>query len=434
MHDIETFEDSNIKPVYKRNFILFSIARLISELGSSMLSIAVSLYILDLTGSASTFSMLMAFTTLPSVMVNIFAGVLVDRMYKKKVILACEMVSGLVVLIFLLILRVDSKSIWLFAIFIIVLNFIQSIFILALNSSIVNITVKENVARVNSSFQSIGAIVKVVGPICGAVAYKSIGLYLVILIDGVSFIFAGILETCVVFSKSTMEDSGKYMERFKNVYKYINTQKAMKHMLVTVVIFNFILSPIINVLLPYVCYQKIKISAYQLSLIQASWSGGFILGSIVVSIKKSINPILDKWFLLIVLQGGLIMTWCFPNLPVFNGCSKSLITIIFCLILVVTGTVNGIFNIPAFTFLQVTTPEKLRASVYGVVITATLISVPVGMQIYGLMIENINWAFIIVASAIMMMLLGINGHNNKILRGFFVTETKDDKCILDIPK
>lgn len=66
------------------NIIVFSLSRLITELGTSIFRFALSLYVLDLTGSSSMFALVLSFTYIPGIFVNIIAGVFVDRSRSKK--------------------------------------------------------------------------------------------------------------------------------------------------------------------------------------------------------------------------------------------------------------------------------------------------------------------------------------------------------------
>ena len=55
------------------NYILFCISRLISDFGTVVFNFALSLYILDITGSATLFTIL-SLTMIPSIIINTFAG------------------------------------------------------------------------------------------------------------------------------------------------------------------------------------------------------------------------------------------------------------------------------------------------------------------------------------------------------------------------
>ncbi|MBJ8192667.1 MFS transporter, partial [Bacillus cereus] len=99
----------------------------------------------DITGSATVFSMVLGLSILPGVFVNIFAGVVIDRSDKKKVLVITEILSGIALLSFLPIFLLDSTNVMLLAVFSVILSLIQSFTFLTLNASIPNLVERENV-------------------------------------------------------------------------------------------------------------------------------------------------------------------------------------------------------------------------------------------------------------------------------------------------
>lgn len=147
----------------KTNFIIYFFSRLISDFGSSIFSFALSLYVLDITGSAALFTIIVGFSYLPKAIVNIAAGVYVDKHDKKKLVIVFDFISGIATLIFWMIFKTYAKSIPLITGFQIVLSALVGMFVLALNSSIPNLSTKENVVKFNSMSMGITAIVSMGG-------------------------------------------------------------------------------------------------------------------------------------------------------------------------------------------------------------------------------------------------------------------------------
>ncbi|PNQ84805.1 MFS transporter [Paenibacillus polymyxa] len=404
----------------RRNLFIFSVTRLISELGSSIFKFALSLYILDITGSATVFSMVLGLSILPGVFVNIFAGVVIDRSNKKKVLVITEILSGIALLIFLPIFLLDSTNVMLLAVFSVILSLIQSFTFLTLNASIPNLVERDNVHSVNSSYQSIGAIINVLGPILGAITYRAWGLETIVMINGITFISAGLMQLWLQFRKTDEQTvSSSYLDSVKDVFAYINKQKAIMYLLVIFVGINFMLAPLVQVVLPYVTYQELQLSAQQLSVIQGAWFVGVIAGAIVVSRRKVHQFVITKIFILFQLQAILFLTWCFPLL--FPSTSGSLIqmTFIFIMILAVTGFFNSMSNVPMISYVQLYTPEHIRAGVFGVISSITMLATPLGIGLYGILLDRIHWVYLPLASGIVALVMGIMAHKNKALRNFF---------------
>lgn len=96
--------------VMRKNIMLAVIGRIISELGSTLFRFGLSLYILDLTGSAAAFSGFLIFSVLPGLFVNVFAGAIIDRTSKKRILVLSDIASGITVLIFMFVFKANPDS------------------------------------------------------------------------------------------------------------------------------------------------------------------------------------------------------------------------------------------------------------------------------------------------------------------------------------
>lgn len=73
--------------LWNKNFTLLWQGQLVSCLGDAFYSIALGFWVLDKTGSSAIMGILMAAVSIPRVIIGPFAGVIVDRFDRKKLIL-----------------------------------------------------------------------------------------------------------------------------------------------------------------------------------------------------------------------------------------------------------------------------------------------------------------------------------------------------------
>src|SRR5690606_38110104 len=121
---------------------------------------------------------------------------------------------------------------------------------------------------------------------------------------------------------------------------------------------------------------------------------GVIIGAIIVSVPKINRFITNKIFILIQLQGFVIAMWMFPKWPIFDMSAKITLMAGYMIVLALTGALNTMGNIPMLSYVQIYIPERIRASILGVVNTVTTIAVPVGMWVYGAALEGMDWSYI----------------------------------------
>src|SRR5678815_2608474 len=83
-----------------RNFSLLWTGQLVSTMVRALTSLAASIYIYRLTGSALSVGLMLMATAAPSLVVGLFAGVFVDRYDRKKIMITADILrAGLILLI-----------------------------------------------------------------------------------------------------------------------------------------------------------------------------------------------------------------------------------------------------------------------------------------------------------------------------------------------
>src|SRR3954464_12933839 len=91
-----------------RNFRLLFIGQTISQLGDWFNAVAVFALLLDLTGSATAVAWMMIVQYLPVAIVGPLAGVVVDRVNRRRLMISADLVRGILILGLLLVRRGDQ--------------------------------------------------------------------------------------------------------------------------------------------------------------------------------------------------------------------------------------------------------------------------------------------------------------------------------------
>ena len=81
-----------------RDYILLVMGQGLSLFGSMMLRFAMSMWVLDETGSATVFASVLAAAIVPTILISPFGGVLADRVNRRTIMVALDAGSGLLVL------------------------------------------------------------------------------------------------------------------------------------------------------------------------------------------------------------------------------------------------------------------------------------------------------------------------------------------------
>ncbi|MBW9145947.1 MFS transporter [Clostridium sp. CM028] len=415
-----------IKKFPKKNIPILFLSRFISDLGSAVFKFALSLYILDATGSPAIYSLILTLSMMPGILISIIAGTIIDKYDKKKIILWADIISSILVLSMFISLEMIGNNIFILGICVVSVSVVQSFLNLGINSCLANIVEEDELPKANSFFQGMGAIITILGPVISALLYKVIGIKLIMCIDGVSYIIGAILTFSLVFTSNrnyNEHETDKFIDNLKFVFKYVKETTGIKFFMIILAILTFVYSPLTMVAIQYIMRIEIVSSEYQLSFILAALGIGVIAGAISVGIIKNTNSVLRKLPILFLLLGISVIAWVIPvrieyaiknqqtilNVPNFiqgilSGWNTWNTTIIFSVIMFFMGVLYTMIIVPTYTYLQLNVPENMRGRIFGIATTALSISGPLGVVIYGQLLQNFNSIIVIVVSAVSILM------------------------------
>ena len=96
----------------RANFLLIWAGQLVSAIGTRLSSFAMGVYILHTTGSTMQFAMTFVAMDIPAMLAAPFAGALVDRWDRRRVMMACDAVSAATMLAMAGLLATDQLRVW----------------------------------------------------------------------------------------------------------------------------------------------------------------------------------------------------------------------------------------------------------------------------------------------------------------------------------
>ena len=173
-----------------RTFLIVWIGQLASMLGSEMTNFAITIWAWEVTGQATPLSFILFFTQTPKVIAALFAGVLVDRLNRQKLMIVGDLLAGCSTIAILFLFLGDRLEIW-HLYFTGAVNglfgFLQG---LAYSASLSSIVPKQHYTRATAlnSVRMSGAYI--LAPALAGTLYPLIGLTGVLIIDIITFIIA----------------------------------------------------------------------------------------------------------------------------------------------------------------------------------------------------------------------------------------------------
>ncbi len=176
-----------------RNFVLLVLGQVTSLLGNLSLRFALSMYILEATGSATLFSGLLTLSMAPTILLSPFGGMLADRADRRKVMVALDALSGLLVLLAGLALPLGN-GIPAIAALLFALSVLAAFESPTVQACVPQMLAGEALLRGNAIVSQVQAVASLVTPFLGGLFYAAFGLRPVFAAAVLCFLLTALLE------------------------------------------------------------------------------------------------------------------------------------------------------------------------------------------------------------------------------------------------
>jgi len=395
--------------LWNKNFFLLWQGQFVSQLGNQAFSIAMVFWIKHETGSASLMGLLMMLIHLPIVILGPIAGTFADSYSRRKIIIACDVLAGIPVIILSILLffapHKTSLILVLMLIMGILLGVVRTFFNPAITAAIPDIVPKEKIAAANSLNQSSVQISTIFGQGLGGYLFMLLGAPLLILIDGITYLFSAFSESFVSIPQTLPEKSRIWREKFSQFkkdtlegLKIVWGNTGMRAMFFAAAFMNFFIMPLI-VLLPFYVEDFLGVTPDWYGYLLAGFGFGALIGygfagALKLSGKRRCRSIIA----VMILQTVFLASLSVSNIPFLSLA-----------IWVGIGIANGFNNIFIITLLQTSVPSELRGRIFGLLTTITAGLTPLGLGLGGVVADltGRNIPLIYGVCGIILILLSI---------------------------
>ncbi|WP_371806636.1 MFS transporter [Candidatus Lokiarchaeum ossiferum] len=384
------------------HYLLFWLGQLGSLLGSSIVEFALIYWITIESRSATILSITAFLSILPRIFVTFFAGVWIDRLDRKKIIIFTDFCQALATLILFFLFLFNLQSVWVVLGIIIIRSVFQSIHRPTVAAIIPVMIPKEKLSRMNSINMIASSAIFTIGPIVSGILIGFMDIKFILWIDVGSFLIAVIPTLLITIpsilgSSKLKEKKTSFIYEMKEGYHIIMQIRGMFAFFMMAIIGNFLLSPS-GVLRPYFISIYHEGDAKILSYLSAVSQIAMICGAILIAIKKNWK---HKSIIMIVAQFLVGTGYLITGLA-----SKSNFVIIGLGLFILAFGIP-IINSLYMTILQEKVPLDKQGRVNAMDMALSFSIMPISSLIAGPLAEliGINILFIILAGSYMVITL-----------------------------
>lgn len=322
----EITQKINYRNVFtQKEYLKVIVANLISRFGDSLDSIAFTWLVYTITGSASWSAIVFAMNQLPSILVQPFAGPLVEGMNKKKIMVLTDAIRSFIIVGFAVLFLNNLITPWILVVFTLCISTVEAFRIPASMAAIPKIIETEYYTYATSLNSTLSTIVQLIGIAAGGFIISVIGIGSAILIDGITFLGSAlILSTLHIKEENLLKQTlnvHEYFATLKAGASYVKNQPVIRNFCILGMITNAIIVPINALQSPLI--QDVMgqdtelLSAFSLALLIGMGFGSFLFPFIDEKIKPRTTIVIS----------GLVVALCFFIFPIGIYIQKHILAI-----------------------------------------------------------------------------------------------------------
>lgn len=361
----------------EKNFRYILAANCISRFGDSLDAIAYSWMVYQLTGSMAWLSVILGVNMIPTVLFQPLAGASTEYFNKKRVIVNCDILRGMIVLFTCVLLASGFMKPW----HLLVLTFLNSsVEALRIPNGLAvlpQILEKEHYKSAISLDQGVRRTAELVGMGCAGIIVGGIGVGGALFVDALTFLVSGWLLSCMKLeekkSKGARFQVKTYLSSLKEGFAYFRKSDLAMVVCAICVLQNLCTLPIENLRAAYIS-EYLGLDVMAMSVGGTAVTVGMILGAFLLPVLS--RKVSEKWLLVYggVLIGIFYFLYLLVGMVPFTG-GKFVCYFVTALFF---GILNAMVGVAVQVVFVSRTPEALVGRIGGIFNALACSSLPVG--------------------------------------------------------
>jgi MFS family permease len=380
--------------VWNRNFVLLWQGQLVSALGDTIYAIALGFWILQVTGSTALMGSLMAATMLPRILVAPFAGVIVDRVDRKRLLIFMDIVRGIAVVLVGAAALTHHIQIWMAFAAGIIIGLGGAFFQPGVSAILPTIVPRERLIQANSAYSLIYTGSGMLGNSAGGFLFQVLGAPLMFLFNGLSYLvssFTLLFMRVPAIPRPNIERH--FFADLQEGLRFAWRLAGLRTLFFTAAVLNFFGIMGYTLILPL--FQKTPgLGAGRYGITMACFAGGLFSGFLAASRLRFRPAVRFNVF----MASAFISVACFLAFALI-GRFPSMLALGF-----IAGAANAILNSFLPATIQTVVPPALMGKVSALLLTLSGGLMPLAMAAAGALAEVIPMRTLMASSYAVMLL------------------------------
>lgn len=399
VNSIKKFGSNNFHALSHKNFRYFWMGQCVSLIGTWMQNIGQSWLVYTLTDSPFLLGLVGTIQFLPVTVFSLFAGVVVDRFPKKKILLVTQTISMLLAFTLSILVFTHTVKYQHILVLALILGLTNTLDMPTRQAFMVEVVGKDDLMNAIALNSATFNLARILGPAIGAVVMEGVGAAWCFFFNGLSYlaVIYGLLKIEPIPYVRKSSSDKKVLHEIADGLKYIYKNPVLFKtvLMVTVMgIFAFNYSVLLPVFTKAVLHKQGDTYGFLMSALGI----GSLIGALTVSLRSKSGPKTSVMFLSSVVVAIMLIITGLTTLQLAAALS-----------LAITGIFNINFSTTANSTLQMNSEDEYRGRVMSVYALVFAGSTPIGNMFSGTAAGKMgaSWAFMLSGIIILLFMVVI---------------------------
>lgn len=373
--------------LFTKNFMLLILGQASSLFGNYILRLALSMYVLEVTGSAAVFAGILSVAVIPTILLSPFGGILADRADRRKIMVALDALTGCSVLGAAVFMSEDNAVV-VIGVLLVALSVFGAFETPTVQACIPQMLSGDNIVRGNAVVNQMASVSYLTAPLIGGILYAAFGLKPVMYASVFCFFLTALFECFIKLEHRPREYQGNILSMVKedlsdSMRFIVKEQPDIMKLLSLAALSRFFVMGVTLVGLPFLVRNILGLDAEYYGGAESALAVAVILGSIAAGLLtgklklKHLSSVMAAIGVCMIPAGAVFL---FP----FGTMLKYIVNIAaFCGMQVAIS----IFSVFAVSVIQQNTPDELIGKVMAYTSVITMCMQPVGQIVYGFLFD-----------------------------------------------
>mgnify|MGYP002101049169 FL=1 len=365
------------RKLWNKDTILMLQGNAVSALGDILYSVAIGYWVYEKTGSSALMGIMSSISMFMTMLVMPFSGSIIDKCSRKLIIVGMDTLRGVIMLALGVLAFADSLSVPVVLTAAFLASACSVFFSPAVNTLMLDIIPHDDMVRGQSVFSGVNSFINLVGKAISGALVAFLGVPLIVLINGVSYLVSAFTELFITVPKTVHQGEkitlGGIFSDFRVAVREIFRNRYLKLFIPCALILNLLSAGSMTLMLPFTLEKGFTVDMY--GYLMSVETAASLLCVCLLGVVR-LKPKARYWG----MSGGFLSATLFFILTYLT---KNFTVMCVCMFLASFANAmgNSVFN----ASMMLALPEENRGAILGFISAASTGGCALSSVIFGVL-------------------------------------------------